>query len=157
MQPYTHFSSGLLLSQFFPEGAPRIAVFLGAFLAPDIPSYITALNDIYRKRKPLAEMSDLYLEVNEVFHSLVVWGYLLVAFTLVGATWVAYLCAGVFFHLIILDWPSHRDDEHLGPGMLWPFKLRLQGLYDYHPKTGHGLLSPWQLLCSGIMMYYWWL
>jgi len=158
LQPYTHFSSALLLSHFVPEGAPQAAIFFGAFLAPDIPTYITAVNDIRKKKEPLAKMSELYLEMNEIFHSLAIWGFcLLISLDLLGQSCLIYFFLGVFFHLIILDWPSHRDDKYLGPGMLWPFKKRLQGFYDYHPKTGPGWLSPWQLLCSGVMMYYWWL
>ncbi len=57
-----------------------------------------------------------------------------------------------------MDLISHRHDEHIGLSMLFTFnlilklilgrELKLNGLYNYHPKTGPKWWSPKQVIAT---------
>ena len=153
MQPYLHLGVGLSGSLLFlGDIIAQLACIAGSVL-PDTASYFKIPYDLSKKQKPFSQMGEKYLKYNEAFHSFTIWSVIFFV------TWVYHcyyfpLWFGCFVHLS-LDVISHRDNKHPGPGMLYPLNVRLNGLYDYHPKEGPLWWSPWQVVISGFMILNW--
>ena len=134
MQTYVHLSVGLVASQvFFPEDLSFQVLVVGASLVPDVPAVSMFVLDKLRGRQPLKEQSKVFVTVNEIIHSLVVW-------LISGFWWPVFV--GAYSHLL-LDWVSHSDERfrETDPSMIWPLPWKLRGFFEYRKEHGK-LYSP---------------
>jgi hypothetical protein len=137
MQTYTHLGVSLVVSQiFFPEDNFSQILVVGASLVPDVPAASMFVLDKFRGRQPLKEQGKVFLIIQEIFHSLLVW--------LITGFWRPVFI-GAYSHLI-LDWISHSDERFrkTDPSMIWPLPWKLRGVFEYREEHGK-LYSPLEI------------
>src|SRR3989339_96710 len=138
MQTYVHLGVGLVASQVFFSGDSFSQILaVGASLVPDVPAASMFVLDKLRGKQPLKEQSKVFITIQEIAHSLLVW---LVS----GFWWPIFI--GAYSHLI-LDWISHSSERfyETDPSMIWPVPcLKMRGFFEYREEQGK-LYSPLEI------------
>lgn len=149
MQTYTHLLVGAVAAKmFFPDNTDyQMTVIFGSIL-PDFPLILMYIIDLMKGEIPLKNQSKFFIYLNNSYHSYIAW---------LPALYCFPLFLGINSHLL-LDHISHSKDDYKesDPGMLWPFKIKLRGLFDYRIGAGK-LFDKVNVISSMVLAISWYI